>query len=690
MEVLVFIIALVSRLVRAQQWDTAYSPLYSDAYLKLTNNEILRISNNQTYDYGASISNIISPPTDGNYSITIANGDLYAFYEGVSKTNYSISISVYNSTTLKWSSINYNTTLSKNTNHRYFEDSTIMTSPDGNYESIYIYGGRYNNTISNRILQYSPHTKTLNSIITSISPTGFYGSANAIIDSKGTSNLLIGGKASSGWVSMFQLALWEYKSWTFKTVSTANFSVNSRIYPLVLPVFKGDESDATNVLVLGGQLGNKMSSPYVLNLNLTDDWKWQDLTKKTNIDVSSILGAVVLNSTLFTVNKDSKKRSTDYVLNLFDTDSMQKVDTFDSAFKGTSSVSEGSTKDESSSASSVSSASVASSVSSDSSASSVYEASSSSASSASASSSSSSTSNITTANSSNVKVIVPAVVVPVLSIAIISLLVFFLYKRYFGGDSEEEESIKQENSEPDLFKELNRLDNQSISSWNEKRDEYERRRYSQQRSPQRSPARTNTTNTPTTNTTSPTRKSVEFTFDNSRFGKTIKKFSSLNRVPVISNPTSFSKSHSSPFANPEDYEDKQELSPMSFGNRSRVSLMTSNSESNSSVSDDLHHSIDEEDEQIDKFLGNRDVQVLVSSKRRSKLRITNPDIESMESISEAGSGSTIYDEEKETVNSGDDNNVFADENDDYVRELMKAFDNDDLSTDIGSFDKYDQ
>ena len=196
---------------------------------------------------------------------------------------------------------------------------------------------------------------------------------------------------------------------------------------------------------------------------------------------------------------------------------------------------------------------------------------------------------------------------------------------------------------------------------------------------------------------SPTRQSVDFSFDNTNnnLAKKIIKFSNHNKPSL-----QHQRSHG-PFANPEDYADKQELSPMSnHANRSRVSLISSKGDTVSSSSEELAPSpFDEEEEQIDRFLGNRDVQVLVSSKRRSKLRITNPDVESMESISEAGSGSTIYDEKigesNHDLNSRFTNNdVFHDENgienDDYVREILKAFDNDDLSTDIGSFDKYDQ
>lgn len=694
-EVWILLTLIISHVVKAQ-WDTAYSPTYSNAFLKLSNNEILQIPNNQSYNYGDIASNIITAPTKQNYSITVANGDLYAFYKGSIQSNYSISISIYNTNTSKWEGVKYNTTLSKNTNYQHFDDSTVMTSPDKDgHDSIYIYGGLYNNTVSNRILQYNPYTKTLNSIITSISPTGFYGSANAILDSKGTSNLLIGGKASSGWVSMFQIALWEYKSWTFKTVSSSSLSINSRINPLVLPVFKGDETHASSVLVLGGLLGTNLASPYVLNLNLTDDWKWQDFTKKTDFNVNDILGAVVLNSTLFTVNANSKKRSNGYTLHLYDTDGLKKVDTFDSAYK----FSKSSTDDKSSSSSSSSSSessvssSISSSISSEVSSEVTSSVSLENSSSSSILSFSSATGNVTP-RSSNAKVIVPAVIVPIISIALISLLCFFIYKKYYKKESDLDDDTDSEH--PDLYNEVNQIDNQSISSWNQKRDEYERRRYSQQRTPTRAKP-TTTMISPSQQQRSPTRQSVDFSFDNTNnnLAKKIIKFSNHNKPSL-----QHQRSHG-PFANPEDYADKQELSPMSnHANRSRVSLISSKGDTVSSSSEELAPSpFDEEEEQIDRFLGNRDVQVLVSSKRRSKLRITNPDVESMESISEAGSGSTIYDEKigesNHDLNSRFTNNdVFHDENgienDDYVREILKAFDDDNLSTDIGSFDKYDQ
>jgi len=710
------LLTLWSPIILAQQWDTAYSPSYPNAYLKLTNNEILQISNNQSYNYGDSISNIISPPTKDNYSITIANGDLYAFYKGGSSSNDSMTISIYDEKKNKWESIDYDTTLSNNTNLQYFEQSTIMTSPDKDYDSIYIYGGLYNDTISNRIIQFNPHSKTLNSIITSISPTGFYGSSNAIIDSQGVSNLLIGGKASSGWVSMFQIALWEYQSWTFKTVSSASFSVNSRVNPLVLSVFKDDETDASNVLVLGGILGNNWASPYVLNLNLTDEWNWKDVTKEAGFDVQKIMGAVVFNSTLITINNNSnkKKRSdSGYSINLYDTDTLKKVDKFDSAYQASGKASSSSSEKELSS--SMSSASESSRISSSQISSASTSAASASSSAHSAASSSilaftSSTGNSTSKGSSYTRVIVPAVVVPVVGITLLSIIAFFIYKKYFKED--EAESISDSDSDhPDFYKEVNQIDNQSISSWNQKRNEYESRRYSEQQYPQLTPTRlplyTSNTSPIISNRTSPTqqqrspnnRQSLDFTFDNTHIAKKFKRLSQQNKPSLQQ-----SRSHG-PFANPEDYADKQELSPMSnYANKSRVSLISSKGDTESSKSDEVIPGVgtngsvgDEEEDQIDRFLGNRDVQVLVSSKRRSKLRITNPDLESLDSISEAGSGSTFFDEkhsrESRSNVSISKENIFVDENvenDDYVREILKAFDNDNLSTDIGSFDKYDQ
>ncbi|CCH43119.1 hypothetical protein BN7_2666 [Wickerhamomyces ciferrii] len=699
------ILALFTRFIICE-WDTAYSPLYPHAYLKLSNDELLKISNNQDFKSGDSISDTITPPTKGNFSITIANGDLYAFFEGDSK----MSISRYDDKTDNWISIDYDTTLKKNTNYDYYQDCTVMTSASEDEDDeetgkdlIYIYGGQLQNNISTRILEFDPQKNTLNSVMTSITPTGFYGSSNAILDSKGITNLLIGGKASTGWVSMFQSATWEYKSWSFKTVKSSTQGINSRIHSLVLPIFPNNSSKASNVLVFGGTLGPNLASPSVLSLNVTDDddnWEWKDLSKTTDLKIKDLLGAVVFNSTLFTVTKNSssKKRSEGYSLNLFDTKSLKTIDSFNSSFKNSKS-----DKSESIQSSQSTEQSIESSLTSElSKISSANSESKTSISTQTITSSNDQPSGTITHKSSssskdNTKVIIPAVIVPIVGITIISIIIFFIYKKFNkSNDQNTDNSSIESDSEPDFYKEVNNLDNQSISSWNLKRNEYEKTRYQQQKSPTRSPTKSKTTQRPLP-IRSPTKSSMgisDFTFDNTHIAKKLKRLSStMSSTPKTPNVKRQSTFHE-PFANPEDYQDKTELSPMSnFTNKSKISLISSKADTNSSLEMDRYpsnHDEKDEDSKIDEFLGNRDVQVLVSSKRRSKLRITNPDIESMTSISEVESGSIIFDEKHGSIyednsNKIDNNDdIFHDdhnksfiedqENEDYVREILKAFD----------------
>jgi hypothetical protein len=236
----------------------------------------------------------------------------------------------------------------------------------------------------------------------------------------------------------------------------------------------------------------------------------------------------------------------------------------------------------------------------------------------------------------------------------------------------------------DYFKEISDLDNQSISSWNFKRDEYERGKIA------------STANTATItfeedhNNASKPRKSVDqFTFEQltssgnamgkSAVAQPLKKLKNIYKSPSLSLSSNihqspppqlkFKKSHSA-FADPEDYQDRHELSMSYQTNRSKVSIFSNSGDSDNSSTTDIsnisapekvkrkssnYNLFDQEEEKIDEFLNNRDVQVLVSSKRRSKLRITNPDISnsdndldnennSQRSHSGSNSGSLLSDE----------------------------------------------
>jgi hypothetical protein len=623
--------------VSLASWDTLCSPSDNKVFLKLTTEEIIQLDRNGRMASGDSVGEVISSPTAGEYALALANGDLYAFF---GDRTAPLSVSKLSGT--NWTSVEYSTTLQNDTH--FFNACTLMTSydEDSGKEMVYSYGGRLNDTVTNRLLEFNPIQNTLNSIITSISPTAFYGASNTVLDKESKANILIGGKASSGWVSMFQVALWEYKSWTFKTVKEASFNVNSRVNPLLLSVF-GDDDSVDSVLVIGGSLADSMASPYVMSLNLTDNWRWQNITGIGDFQIDDCLGAVVIGDVLISITSSGKKGDSSYQLNLFELGNMKSVDTFQytpssmasslsssklSSSSSSASLSSSKLSSSSSSASLSSSNSVSSILSLGSSA--ITYPSSSQIPSASSTSFSTPESSLVPLKRSHSSTITIAVVVPVLSIVLIGILCWFMYKKFTNNN----EITSNSDSDSEYYKAISIFDTASISSWALRRDEYQR----------------HIEGSPSKSLPKSSAEKVE--------ESPLKKLKSIYMPPRHNRM-------SGPFAEPEDYEDRQELSPMTHSNKPRVSLTST------------QRTLDSSDEKkIDEFFQERDVQVLVSTKRRSILRIMNPDLESLQGsddivsqASESTSDTMFFNEKELQLGEG----FHFD-----VQSILKKLDGDDL------------
>ena len=134
---------------------------------------------------------------------------------------------------------------------------------------------------------------------------------------------------------MYQLATWNFDSgWSFKSVATGNDKINSRKFALALPLFDPLSNDSVaeiqlhflvkSVLLIGGQTLNQPSTPAVAKLATNDaSWAWQELD--LDIDPEQILGAASIFNTLLVVNQDSTKRDNSYKVTLYDTDNLKQV-----------------------------------------------------------------------------------------------------------------------------------------------------------------------------------------------------------------------------------------------------------------------------------------------------------------------------------------------------------------------------
>lgn len=363
-------LSLIISPVRAS-WSTYYTSDKLHAYSLLSDNTLLSVG--PANESPLKISKIASPPL--NASIVITNDDkLVAFYG--SSFCKPLKLSQYSPESDSWNEINFD---APNTVPRYLESSIYIAYPDS--DLIYIYGGRnLTNSCANRVIDYPvTHTSTdvdqvirstfvssdtyvynttsreFSKITTVSTPTEMFGAGVFPISS--TSSIIVGGKASRGWVGTNQLALWQYSSWTF--VSTTNSEkVDSRTYPLLLPLkypvgssessFSAEDSglDVTNLIVLGGSVNGHDALPYAagLSLNETTGWTWNSSLSQSifNNAPESILGAVTFGNTLATFSSsnepnakeneviDLSKRDGDSNINVqfIDTESWKEVPSY--------------------------------------------------------------------------------------------------------------------------------------------------------------------------------------------------------------------------------------------------------------------------------------------------------------------------------------------------------------------------
>lgn len=329
------------------QWATFYSFTDGKIYMVLKNNDMVALNFSITgfsdlslyssyseseinYSTGQQVETLSSPPL--NSSVFIYDSTMYAFSAQVQDTDYDVcgngvfQLSQYDSTEDSWVSAGDNLTFSGVSDVSYYAESSYIV---GDTSTIYIYGGSCNGTATSRMLSFDMDTLSFSNITTSTKPAAFWG-ASAIWAPTPQNLLIIGGRANLGWLSMNQLATWNFQSgWLFEL--TNNDSINSRVGALTLPVFSTLPNNSTStfsssyrpsaILVVGGEGSSGDASPLWAQLSLdSNEWTWSTAT--TDIDVDDILGAAAIFNTLVVINGTSSyKRDTSYLLSLYDMDS---------------------------------------------------------------------------------------------------------------------------------------------------------------------------------------------------------------------------------------------------------------------------------------------------------------------------------------------------------------------------------
>lgn len=316
--------------------NTLYSLSKEKIYVKLTNNELVSLNFSITGDSTPTqVYSLKSPPDHAD--LFLVNDELYGMKaEG---DDDEMALIKYNESDDDWTQVKLD--LDGLDNKQFLQGSNYLTSP-ANDNNVYIYGGVNNkDVITNRLISIDFDQFKVSNISTSTKPQSFYGAANLLAPDPYT-QLLVGGHSNSGWLNMYQLATWDFQSgWSFqqidKNVTTLGdndedeVQINSRKYAQVLPIF--GKLDSTNILdisnnfqvskalIIGGELDGNPSDPQLIYLNLnTNSWNYQVPNNTNGFDINDHLGIVTIFDNIITIGdkKSNKRDDNSYDLNYFD------------------------------------------------------------------------------------------------------------------------------------------------------------------------------------------------------------------------------------------------------------------------------------------------------------------------------------------------------------------------------------
>lgn len=361
MKKLILLFYLLALGLCQSQWNTLYSFTKGKIYLHLKNNDLVSLNFSisgfqDISEYKAAeinyldndkIETLLSPPE--NSTLLMIKDDLYAFAGDATSTDLDKCgngvLQLYKFENSFWNKISEDLNFDDISDASYYQYATYLTTPTNN-NTIYIFGGNCDTTgeATDRMLSLDLATFKFHNITTSTKPQSFYGASN-IIAPNPQSQLVIGGKSNNGWLSMYQLAEWDFDAgWTSKTISSDGTSINSRRFPLTLPVFDvlandsiqtiSDHYSVQEVLLIGGETSEGAAAPEFAKLSLnTNDWTWCSLD--TEMELHDILGAATIFNTLVIINsttttkrdlgKDFNKRDSQYSISLYDTSTLLPV-----------------------------------------------------------------------------------------------------------------------------------------------------------------------------------------------------------------------------------------------------------------------------------------------------------------------------------------------------------------------------
>lgn len=319
-------IVLLVSLLTVVLCNTLYDLTNGKIYIHLANNDIVMLEFNIdgrpfSIGDGQEIHSLGSSPPQ-NTELFLFGNDLYGFNEN----NNKMVLLKFDNSSSTWQNIDLD--FDDIDNSQFYKYANYLTSPVSS--QLFIYGGQdHHGNASNRLLSLDFTTFKFCNISTATKPQYFYGASNLLAPNPQT-QLLIGGESNNGWLNMYQLATWDFSSgWSSVLVNKDNSTViNSRKFSTLLPIFSplnnNNESTVINdykvsqVMILGGldnddQLVSPPASMLVMD---TNNWYFQGLPE---FNISAYLGyATVFNNFITISRPTSVKRSNNYQMNLFD------------------------------------------------------------------------------------------------------------------------------------------------------------------------------------------------------------------------------------------------------------------------------------------------------------------------------------------------------------------------------------
>lgn len=131
-----------------------------------------------------------------------------------------------------------------------------------------------------------------------------HGSAARLKNTTHGQAILVGGKAPDGWIGMNQVAVFDSDTWSFKSVANSS-KVDARANPRLL--YLSDD----RLLIFGGSVAGRDPKPYLVELDLAT-WSWNGVPVNLQLQKRKPLGATVIGDKLIVVSDDSdsnQKRS---------------------------------------------------------------------------------------------------------------------------------------------------------------------------------------------------------------------------------------------------------------------------------------------------------------------------------------------------------------------------------------------